>query len=204
MGFYGSLGKEDLPTDDWPFTFDLAKSKALLAEAGLPNGFPIDVFITEREDYKTNILIIQEQLRKVGIQINLRVVEHSTYHTDIRKDLNTMVVYSSGQPPLTGVVLSAFYDSRAIVMKPTRNMNFSHFGDVAGNLDDKIVAANQETDDAKRLALVKSIQIEIMRQVPVIPLPEVAGGWVHSAKLKLGFPVTGFMGSITLAKAELA
>ena len=79
------------------------------------------------------MLILQEQLRKVGIQINIRVVDHTSYHADIRKDLNAMVVYGSGQPPLTQAVLNAFYNSNAIVAKPTRNMNFSHYGDVAGN-----------------------------------------------------------------------
>jgi peptide/nickel transport system substrate-binding protein len=204
VGYYGALIEEDIPKDDWPYTFDPARSKALLAEADLPNGFSIDAFVTEREDYKTNMLIIQEQLRKVGIQINIRLVEHSTYHTDIRKDLDSLIVYSAGQPPLTQVVLENFYDSRAIVGKPTHNMNFSHFGDLAGNVDAKIVAANQETDDIKLQAMLKSIQIEIMRQVPMVPLPDVAGGWVHAKKMDIGFPVSGFMGSITLAKAKLS
>jgi hypothetical protein len=38
------------------------------------NGFNVDVFISEREEYKTNLLIIQDQLRKVGVQINLRLL----------------------------------------------------------------------------------------------------------------------------------
>ena len=46
---------------------------------------------------------------KVGVRINLRVVEHTSYHNDIRKDLNTMVMYSSGQPPLTQAVLNRDY-----------------------------------------------------------------------------------------------
>ena len=80
---------------------DKSQSKRLIAEAGYPQGVTIEVFITEREEYKTNLLIIQEQLRKVGIQLNMRVVDHTSYHNDIRRDLNTIVVYGSGQPPLT-------------------------------------------------------------------------------------------------------
>ena len=90
-----SLGKEDIPPD-WPYTFDPQRSRKLLAEAGLPNGFSIDVFISEREEYKTNLLIVQEQLRKVGIQINMRVVDHASYHVDIRRDLDPLVVYGIG------------------------------------------------------------------------------------------------------------
>ncbi|MGE0223497.1 MAG: ABC transporter substrate-binding protein [Acetobacteraceae bacterium] len=203
QGYYGSMGPEDVPKDpEWPYVYNPEKSKKLLAEAGYPNGFPIDVFVTEREEYKSNLLIIQELLRKVGIQINLRVVEHTSYHNDIRKDLNTMIMYSSGQPPLTQAVMNAFYKSSAIVGKPTRNMNFSHYGDVAGNSDALMQQANEEVDDAKRLELLKKLQIEIMWQVPSIPLPSPAGSWLHNGKtLDIGFPVKAYMGTFTLGKA---
>ena len=202
VGFYGALTKADLPAD-WPFVYDPDKSRKLLAEAGFPNGFQIDAFISEREEYKSNLLIIQEQLRKVGIQVNIRVVDHPSYHADIRRDLNSMIVYGSGQPPLTQAVLNAFYDSRAIVNKPTRNMNFSHYGDVAGNSDALMDQANQEVDDAKRLALLKRIQIDVLRQVPSIPLPSPANFWMHNARtLQIGYPVQAYMGTFTLAKAS--
>jgi len=203
-GYYGSLGPEDVPKDaDWPFVYNPEKSKKLLAEAGMPNGFAIDVFVTEREEYKSNVLIIQEQLRKVGIQINMRVVEHTSYHNDIRKDLNSMIMYSSGQPPLTQAVLNAFYKSSAIVGKPTRNMNFSHYGDIGGNSDELMQRANEEVDNDKRLAMLKQVQIEIMRQVPSIPLPSPAGNWMHNGKtLEIGFPVKAYMGTFTLGKAS--
>jgi peptide/nickel transport system substrate-binding protein len=202
VGYYGALEKQDLPSD-WPFTYDPAKSKALLAEAGMPNGFSIDVFVTEREEYKSNVLIIQEQLRKVGIQINLRLVDHASYHNDIRRDLDSMVMYSSGQPPLTQAVLNAFYNSAAIVGKPTRNMNFSHYGDLAGNSDTLMAQANEEIDGAKRIAMLKQVQIEILRQVPVIPLPSPASSWMHNGKtLEIGFPIQAYMGTFTLGKAS--
>lgn len=202
QGFYGALEKQDIPAEGWPLTYNPDLSKKLLAEAGLPNGFPVDVFISEREEYKTNLLIVQEQLRKVGIQINMRLVDHASYHADIRKDLNSLIVYGSGQPPLTQAVLNAFYDSRAIVGKPTHNMNFSHFGDVGDNVDALIAQVNQETDDGKRIAMLKEIQFKIIRQVPVIPLPSPASGWVHNPRMKIGFPVQAYMGTFTLGKAS--
>lgn len=203
QGYYGAMTKDDVPKDDWPFVYDPAKSKALLAEAGFPNGFQIELFVTEREEYKSNVLIIQELLRKVGIQINMRVVEHTSYHNDIRRDLNSMIMYSSGQPPLTQAVLNAFYKSSAIVGKPTRNMNFSHYGDIAGNSDALMEQANQEVDDLKRIAMLKQVQIEILRHVPAIPLPSPAGSWMHNGKtLEIGFPVKAYMGTFTMAKAS--
>jgi peptide/nickel transport system substrate-binding protein len=202
VGYYGALNKEDLP-QDWPFTYDPARSKALLAEAGIPNGFSVDMFVTEREEYKSNVLIIQEQLRKVGILLNVRLVDHASYHNDIRRDLDAMVMYSSGQPPLTQAVLNAFYNSAAIVGKPTRNMNFSHYGDLGGNADALMAQANEEIDDTKRLALLKQVQIQILQQVPVIPLPSPGSSWMHNGKtLEIGFPIKAYMGTFTLGKAS--
>lgn len=202
VGFYGALTAKELP-ENWPFTYNPELSHKLLAEAGYPNGFSVDAFISEREEYKTNLLIVQEQLRKIGIQINMRVVDHTSYHADIRRDLDSLVVYGSGQPPLTQAVLNAFYNSHAIVGKPTRAMNFSHYGDVAGNTDELMDQANQETDDSKRLALLKQIQLQILSQVPAIPLPSPASSWMHSGKtLDIGFPVHAYMGTFTLGKAS--
>lgn len=100
-------------------------------------------------------------------------------------------------------MLNAFYNSAAIVGKPTRNMNFSHYGDVAGNSDALMAQANAEIDDAKRLALLKQVQIDILRQVPGIPLPSPAGSWMHNGKtLDMGFPFKAYMGTFTLGKAS--
>ena len=45
---------------------------------------------------------------------------------------------------------------------------------MAGNVDTLMDEANQEMDDAKRLALLKEIQMQILQQVPVMPLPSPA------------------------------
>ena len=57
-----------------------AKAKALLAEAGYPNGFTIEASVSERSDYKTNMLMVQDMLRKIGINVQLKIVDHASYH----------------------------------------------------------------------------------------------------------------------------
>ena len=75
--------------------------------------------------------------------------------------------------------------------------------DVAGNVDVLIDRAHQEVDDTKRLALLKEIQMQILQQVPVVPLPSPAGTWVHNPRLEIGFPVNAFMGTFTLGRASV-
>jgi peptide/nickel transport system substrate-binding protein len=70
------------------------KAKKLLAEAGYPDGFTIkDYFISKSFFYPKVMTLVQEQLKKVGINVELQLVEHPTYHENIRKNLNPFVLY---------------------------------------------------------------------------------------------------------------
>ena len=60
--FAGSVKKADLPPE-LRYDYDIKKAKALLAEAGHPNGLTIPCYTSQREDYAAIMLIIQEQLR---------------------------------------------------------------------------------------------------------------------------------------------
>src|SRR4051812_44926463 len=63
------------------------KAKKLLAEAGHPNGFTIkDYFISKSFFYPKMLTLVQEQLKKVGINVEVQLVEHATYHENIRKN----------------------------------------------------------------------------------------------------------------------
>ena len=50
--------------------------------------------------------IIQEQLRKVGIKIELEVLEHATWHAQIRKNLSPMVLYGAARFPVADSYLT--------------------------------------------------------------------------------------------------
>src|SRR5215467_4976212 len=56
-------------------------AKKLLAEAGHPNGFTIkNYFISKSFFYPKVLTLAQEQLKKVGINVELQIVEHATFH----------------------------------------------------------------------------------------------------------------------------
>ncbi len=71
---YGYIGPWNITPDQWfysegtPYTYDVEKAKALLAEAGYPDGFETTFHVTAREPDKTIIQIIQGQLAEVGIK----------------------------------------------------------------------------------------------------------------------------------------
>src|SRR5438876_1226637 len=101
-----------------PMTFpeyDPEKARKLLAEAGHPNGFTIkNYFISKSFFYPKVRTLAQEQLKKVGIAVDLQVVEHATYHENIRKNLDPFVLYGGTRITDADPCLSLFSESPEI------------------------------------------------------------------------------------------
>jgi peptide/nickel transport system substrate-binding protein len=167
--------------------FDPAKSKELLKEAGFPNGLTIKTIHTTLPGMETFIEAIQAQLKKVGINLDIELVEHATYHAQIRKDLSPIVHYQAGRFPVADVYLTQFYDSASIVGTPTAVTNFSHCN--VG--DNEIRAARIEADPAKQKELWKTAQEKIIKAVCGIPVYEQLQLWAWKDNLDLGYELKG-------------
>lgn len=190
--FYGALKTADIPPE-LRYDYDPEKAKALLAEAGFPKGFSIDAIISERPDYKVNMLMVQDMLRKVGVNVNLQVQDHASYHANIRQDRGTIVELSTAMEPTAPQVLNEFLSKAAAVGKPSSLRNFSHYGEVGGSVDDLVAKAVAETDNAKQLEYLKEAQLQILRDVPVVALQTAPLITAMHGKLDLGFnPVSGY------------
>jgi len=169
----GGLTREELEKrgqedgKDYIYDTDRNRAKELLTEAGYPNGFTLDMYITERADYQVYMPNIQAQLREIGIDLRLKVVEHATYHSYIRKDMNPIVAYNVWRPT-ADVFLTHFYHSDSIVVTgASPNINFSHIGGVdldgdgvIDSVDDLIERAREELDPEKQGELWKEAQLK--------------------------------------------
>lgn len=66
-------------TDLTPYPFDAAKAKALLADAGLPNGFSTSMLIPAGDaTYRSVGTVIQDNLQKIGVKVDLQTIEGGT------------------------------------------------------------------------------------------------------------------------------
>jgi peptide/nickel transport system substrate-binding protein len=154
-------------TDKVPrYDFDPTKTKHLLAAAGYPKGFDLPMVMTEMSDYRRPMEQIQEQLRRVGINLKMDVITHSAYHEQIRKDVDPLVLYVCARFPVADSLLTQFYYSKSIVGLPTAITNFSHYN----KIDDLIEKARVETDPNKQKALWAEAQVKIMQDAVALPL----------------------------------
>lgn len=181
QGYLGYSDAEPLPA------YDPKKAKALLKEAGYPDGIKLTVVQTSLGIMRDTMEVLQGQMRKAGIDLDLQIVEHATFHADIRKDKSDLVLYAASRFPIADIYLSQFYDSASIVGTPTAVANFSH----CNVADDEIRAARVETDPDKQLAEWALAQKKIIDAVCSVPVYELFDAWAISDKLNLGYELKG-------------
>jgi peptide/nickel transport system substrate-binding protein len=156
-------------------------AKKLLAEAGHPNGFTIkNYFISKSFFYPKVLTLAQEQLKKVGINVELQVVEHATFHENIRKNLNPFVLYGGTRITDADPWLSLFFDSREIPDPATGNKgsNFAHYR----GMDDLLTAGRVERDQKKRAAIYAETQKRLERDLVCLPISDVPNQWARNPK----------------------
>jgi peptide/nickel transport system substrate-binding protein len=132
--------------------------------------------------------IIQEMWKKVGVELELKVVDHPTYHKLIRKDVNPVVIYGAYRYPLTGTrYFTQFYHSDSIVGKKTAIINFSHYGEALPGVNKYIDGARFELDQAKQIQMWEAAQKQIKGDCVSFPLFTRKYAMAKSKKLDQGF-----------------
>lgn len=179
----GYLGHADMALP----AYDVKKARELLKEAGYPDGITLHVLQTSLGVMRDTMEVIQGQLAKAGIKLDIQIVEHATWHAQIRKDESDMVLYAASRFPIADVYLSQFYDSASIVGTPTAVTNFSH----CTVADKEIRAAQVEADPDLQLKEWAEAQKKIVDDVCSVPVYELFDAWAVSDRVHLGYDLTG-------------
>jgi peptide/nickel transport system substrate-binding protein len=180
----GYLGE----TADVPrYAYDVEKAKALLAAAGFANGLTIRSVVSSIPTQLPIMEQVQAQLKKVGITLDMDVVDHPTYHARIRQDLSALTFYGAARFPIADTYLTQFYHSRSAMGGAAASLNFAH----CTVADAEIDAARSETDPARQLALWAEAQRKIMAAACGVPLYDLLQVWVRTAKVDYGYKLEG-------------
>ena len=182
-GYFGHLSVE-MPA------YDPETARQLLAEAGYPDGLTIDnYFITKSYGYPKIMIMVQEQLKRVGVDLNLQLVEHPTYHRNIRNNLNPFVLYGGTRLTDGDVMLGLFFHSGEAPDPATGNKgtNFAHYR----GIDDLLEEGRRTRDSEKRAALYHEAQRRIMRDAVCLPIVDIPSRSIrHPARVSTPFDPT--------------
>jgi peptide/nickel transport system substrate-binding protein len=129
----------------------VAKAKALMAEAGYPDGFESTIWTRNHPAYLTPTVAMQEQLERIGIRANILQAEQAVFFAE-QRNLEVWDMQSGGHR-YTGTdpnfMIREFYLTDA-----TRNLNYFTDPDV----DRLFSEQNLEADPGKRRELVNQIE----------------------------------------------
>ena len=172
------LGGLKTVPDKLQYRHDPDKAKRLLAAAGLPNGFAIDpVFISERPQFRRPMEIIQNQLGRVGIKINISVVAHPAWHEKNDEGSNPLVLRAATRFPTASFILEEFFVEGA-------KRNFSHFNGASA----AIKQAQETLDLETQKRLWREAQIDILEDMAAFPTHILNTVVARKSTVDLGFP----------------
>jgi peptide/nickel transport system substrate-binding protein len=79
------------------YEYNPEKAKSILAEVGYPNGFEFNIVVASRYSFDKIAQVIQSQLSKIGVKVNIELVEWGIFISKWREsDFDSFVSLNSG------------------------------------------------------------------------------------------------------------
>ncbi|MDE1994131.1 MAG: hypothetical protein KGI75_16630 [Rhizobiaceae bacterium] len=201
--YLGGFTADTIPADI-RYDFNPDKAKELLAQAGLPKGFSFNADTSQREDYQSIMLIIQQQLRVGGIDMKLNIKDHTAFHADQENDTNTLYQMSSAYPPVpTQAILQQLSKAAEVKADGSGGANFSHYGAAIPGIDDLLTKAMDEPDLNQRIKLVQEIEVKFLTDMPLLPICDNGYMLVRSPNVDLGYEVKSGYAHWRMTKAKI-
>ena len=160
---------------------NIEKAKQLLAEAGYPNGFNIELFVSEDNQRIDMAVIIQDNLKKIGINAKIKTFQWAAYvstieNPNIIKPLFIMSWNISNDDP--DEVLYPLYHSSQI----DAHTNVVFYKNE--KFDNLISEARETTDKEKRMKLYEEAQDIIQEDLPHYTLVYPKQNFAYKASIK--------------------
>lgn len=143
------------------YSYDPAKAKALLAEAGYPNGLEVPLSTPQIPLLQQVNQLVQEQLKAVGIAVKLDPVAQSDWYPRIAQGMiNFSPIRWSDRPDPDGLL--------TILLHSKGNQNSTKYANP--EVDALLDKGRSTTDQAERTRIYQAVQRIATRDLPYVPL----------------------------------
>jgi peptide/nickel transport system substrate-binding protein len=191
FGDEGRLADSVLPPQHWAYSGDVAhypydpdKANAALESAGYHRGkdgtrFHLTMKTSTEETTRLLAAVLQQQLRKVGIALDIRSFEFATFYSDVQKgsfQLYSLRWIGGNEDP--DIFYYAFHSSSF----PPKHANRSYYSNP--EMDRLIDAGRSTVDQEKRKQIYAQVQQILARDLPYINLWYFDNVVVHSTRVK--------------------
>lgn len=172
------------------WNYDPARSKALLAEAGVPDGFQSTLLSTAQYGmHKDTAEVVQQHLAAVGIQCELRLPDWSTRVAQGMRGQYEIAIHGVSSDNNDPDGLSVVMDTS---LSPTHGRSYML---KAPRTVEALARGRAEFDQAKRVKIYKDMQRAALEEVPLVGLAWRAQGYAMDKSVQ-GF--TNLPGALTL------
>lgn len=189
----GSLSDSVLPPQHWAYNGDVAhypydpeKAKSLLDQAGYGEGkdgirFHLTMKVSVQETSRLLAAVLQQQLRKIGIALDIRSFEFTTFYADVTRGAFQLyslrwLGYSNEDPDIFEY---AFY-SQSFAPKAANRSYYSN-----PRVDQLIEEGRRTLDQQKRKEIYAEIQKILALELPYIDLWYMDNVLVHSTRVTI-------------------
>jgi ABC-type transport system substrate-binding protein len=149
---------EGVPTDP----FDLEKARALLKKAGY-KGEKIELLLTPGSEDQKTAVVVQNQLRKIGLNLELNILQQAAREQIVRKGQFHFALRGNNFYP-------DISDSYVQDLKCEERRVSNQTGYCDKEMDELFDRADSEPDVAKRKALYKQILTKASEAMPIVGL----------------------------------
>lgn len=164
---YSTVSQSFLAPDIWGYAdvegayegYDVEKAKALLAEAGYPDGFSCTLVSNGGQTVSE---MVQAQLKEIGIEVTLNVTDFANWLDAITNGKQQM--YMGGWTVPSGDATEAFAAFHSANMGPTNRSFYSN-----PEADALIETIDSETDETKRMEACVALQELLAEECVTVP-----------------------------------
>jgi ABC-type transport system substrate-binding protein len=147
--------------DKETFGFDPERAKELLAEAGYPDGFTVELAVENRTDWVSAAEIIQDMLAQVGVTVEIRQYERAGFYDLLRAEEQDMFIRAHSWWGLD--ILPWYFHSRNF---PYPNYHRYVNEEMDARFDDADYSATYD----EMVEKYKAIQVDLAKEAIWIPL----------------------------------